>query len=67
MHRCLQAWAYQGNVQVDDACCTSDFIKIRFSIVENPLSEHLEDHLLAMPGYTSFLQAPLVYSSAHGS
>ena len=35
VHRCLQAWAYQGNAQVDDACCISDFIKIRFSIVEN--------------------------------
>ena len=51
MHRCLQAWAYQSNAQVDDASHTSD---LGFTIVENSLSEHVEDHLPAMPGHTSF-------------
>ena len=50
-HRCLQAWAYQGNARVDDASRTSD---LGFTIVENSLFEHVEDHLLAMPGHTSF-------------
>ena len=50
-HRCLQAWAYQGNAQVGDASRISD---LGFTIVGNSLSKHLEDHLLAMPGHTSF-------------
>ncbi len=38
-----------------DAPHTSDFVKnIGFTIVENNLSKHLENDLLAMPGHTSF-------------
>ena len=48
-HRCLQAWAYQGNARVDDASHAYD---LGFTIVEKQPSEHLEDHLLAMPGHT---------------
>ena len=52
MHRCLQVWAYQGNAQVDDAFHT--LLKIGFTIVENCLSQHLGNYLLAMSGHTSF-------------
>ena len=31
-HRCLQAWAYQGNARIVDASLSSNFTKIGYSI-----------------------------------
>ena len=60
-HRCLQAWAYQGNAQVDDASHTMILLKVGFTIVENNLSKHLEDNLVTMTGHTSFSTGASAY------
>ena len=46
--------AQVANAQVVDTSHTSVLLNVGITIVENSLSEHLEDHLHAMPGHTSF-------------
>ena len=58
LHRCLQAWAYQGNAQAVGAPYTSDFINNRPHYNRN---NAIENHLLAMPRHSLFSIGAIVH------
>ena len=50
-HRCLQAWAYQGNAWVDEGAYTSNLVQNRLQYCRKI---NLSEQFAAMPRHTLF-------------